>query len=192
MKKILGTIRNRIASIGETQNNLMSIDNQYCDFDSPCDFNGNQVLDLNKLGTVMSFFAQYCNKLYKVKLMKMLWYADALSFKRKGKAMTGLVYKHQNFGALCIANNQIINIGYLNVQEIEKDDGTIYLLTPKQGYSLETLTSDEIDILYEVVKKFMDMKTSEIVEYMHQEVAYKETLANQIIPFSLCSQLNPF
>jgi len=32
--------------------------------------------------------------------MKLLWYADALHFRRHGISMTGLAYKHMPYGAL--------------------------------------------------------------------------------------------
>ena len=69
----------------------------------------------------MAFFAQYCENLYKVKLMKMLWYADALAYKQRGRAITGLVYQHQKYGALPIANSEIIYLPQLTVEEIERE-----------------------------------------------------------------------
>jgi hypothetical protein len=37
---------------------------------------------------------------------------------------------------------------------------------------------------------FKDFKTTEIIEYMHKEKAYKETEPNQLIPYSLAKHLN--
>ena len=96
------------------------------------------------------------------------------------------------YGALPIASAEIINLPQLDVEEIEKDDGVIYRIKAKQSMSLNTLSSDEIDIIYAVAKKFNDMKTKDIVEYMHKEEAYKETEMNHFIPFSLCKNLNKF
>ena len=185
-------IKNRIDKMGTVQMTLKTIENLYLEYDSPSDINGYQVLDINKLETVMAFFAQSCKNLYKVKLMKMLWYADALSYQKRGHSITGLVYKHMAYGALPIASAEIINLPQLDVEEIEKDDGVIYRIKAKQSMSLNTLSSDEIDIIYAVAKKFNDMKTKDIVEYMHKEEAYKETEMNHFIPFSLCKNLNKF
>jgi len=41
--------------------------------------------------------------------MKLLWYTDALYFKRYGQSMTGLVYKHMPLGALPVAFDEILN-----------------------------------------------------------------------------------
>ncbi|MCI7605897.1 MAG: DUF4065 domain-containing protein [Spirochaetales bacterium] len=185
-------IINRIDSIGVEKMILKNIENRYAEYDTPCDFNGYQVLDISKLGAVMAFFAQYCKNLYKVKLMKLLWYADALSYQKRNHAITGLVYQHMPYGALPIANVEIINLPQLDVEEIEKDDGVIYHIQAKRGMTLDALTPDEIDIIYAVAKKFDNVKTKDIVEYMHKEEAYKETEMFQIIPFSLCKKLNQF
>lgn len=58
--------------------------------------------------------------------------------------------------------------------------------------SLDALTPEEIDIIYKVANKFKNSTTNDIVEYMHEEDAYQETLMQQIIPFSLCTTLKEF
>ena len=146
----------------------------------------------SKLGAVMAFFAQYDSNLFKVKLMKLLWYADALSFKLHGTSITGLVYAHKPYGALPLANSGIIYLPTLSVEEIEINDNTAYHLTSAPGASLDGLSSDEIDIIYRVANKFKNMTTQEIVNYMHEEDAYKDTTLNQIIPFSKCLTLKEF
>lgn len=185
-------ITNRIDSIGIEQMNLKIIENRYAEYDTPSEFNGYQLLDLRKLGTIMAFFAQYCKKLYKVKLMKLLWYADARSYQKRGHAITGLVYQHMPYGALPIANAEIINLPQLSVEEIETDDGVSYHIQAKQGVSLDVLSPEEIDIIYEVANQFKDVKTKDLVAYMHEEQAYEETNMYQVIPFSLCDKLNSF
>lgn len=183
------SIKKRIDSIGIEQMNLKTIENRYAEYDTPSELNGYQVLNLEKLGSVMAFFAQYCENLYKVKLMKMLWYADALSYQKRGYSITGLVYQHMPYGALPIANAEIINLPQLDVEEIERDDGVSYHIRARCGVSFGGLVSDEIDIIYKVANKFKDMKTNDIVAYMHEEDAYKETGMYQAIPFSLCNSL---
>ncbi len=58
-------------------------------------FHGNTDLSLDKVVEVIRYFASSIKvtSLYKVKLMKLIWYADALSYKRRGFAITGLVYQ---------------------------------------------------------------------------------------------------
>ena len=182
-------IKNHIDSIGIEQINLKTIENKYAEYDVPSEFNGYQVMNINKLGSVMAFFAQYCRNLYKVKLMKLLWYANALFYQKRGHAITGLVYRHMAYGALPIANAEIINLPQLDVEEIEREDGVSYRIRAKQGMSLDALIPDEIDIIYAVANRFKDVKTNNLVTYMHEEDAYKETSMYQVMPFSLCEKL---
>lgn len=169
-----------------------TIEAQYAAYNKPCDFNGNRILDFNKLCAVMAFFAQYETDLYKVKLMKLLWYVDALSYKLHRKAITGLVYVHMPYGALPLANSDIIYLPALSVEEIEINDNTAYHITASPEVSFDSLSADEIDIVYLVANKFKTMSTQEIVHYMHEEDAYKDTVMNQIIPFSKCVTLKEF
>ena len=68
---------------------------------------GNTVLSLDKVVDVIRYFAasDKITNLYKVKLMKLMWYADALSYKLRNTAITGLVYRALPMGAVPVAHN---------------------------------------------------------------------------------------
>lgn len=191
-KQLHDTILARIQTTGVSALNRRTIEAQYAAYNDPCDFNGNRTLNFNKLCAVMAFFAQYENNLFKVKLMKLLWYADALSYKIRRMSITGLVYAHKPYGALPLANSDIIYLPALAVEEIEINDNTAYHITAAAGVSFDSLSADELDIVYRVANKFKAMTTQEIVSYMHEEDAYKDTDMNQIIPFSKCLSLKEF
>ena len=54
------------------------------------------------------------------------------------------------------------------------------------------LSEEDKLILDQVIQKFKDDKAKEIVDYMHQEKAYLETVAGEIIPFSLAKEIRNF
>ena len=54
------------------------------------------------------------------------------------------------------------------------------------------INDDELMILNEVIKKFKRFKTQQIVEYMHEEIAYKKTKEEDIIPYSLAKEIRGF
>ena len=60
--------------------------------------NGFTVLNIDKIEAMISYIAEKVSNLFKVKLMKMLWYSDVLSFIGDGFAMTGMVYRHEPMG----------------------------------------------------------------------------------------------
>lgn len=53
-----------------------SLESEYVNYQEPCDANGNTLLNIDKIEAVISYFAKRVDNLFKVKLMKMLWYAD--------------------------------------------------------------------------------------------------------------------
>ena len=63
---------------------------------------------------------------------------------------------------------------------------TIYISEMKPTALLGTT------ILDAVINKFNSFKSQEIVEYMHEEIAYKKTNDKEIIPFSLARQIKDF
>lgn len=75
-----------------------ALESEYANFEEPCDSNGFRILDIDKIEAIISYIAESVSNLYKVKLMKMLWYSDALAFINNGSAMTGMVYRHEVMG----------------------------------------------------------------------------------------------
>ena len=53
---------------------------------------GKTELNLNKVIEMINYLFEKVNSLHKVKLMKMLWYSDALHFKRSENSVSGLLY----------------------------------------------------------------------------------------------------
>ena len=70
--------------------------------------------------------------------MKMLWYADVLSYKRREHAMSGLAYLALPRGAVPVAYESIVDLSTINCEEIEIGDGVgyRYLPTEDKSYSL--------------------------------------------------------
>ena len=75
--------------------NKQEIEAKYVDYSKETIENGNKTLDINKIETITNYVAQNYPNLYKVKLMKLLWYIDCISYKEDNKSLTGLVYTHQ-------------------------------------------------------------------------------------------------
>ena len=94
-----------------------ALESEYVEFEELSDSNGMMKLNIPKLELVISYYASKIKKLYKVKLMKMLWYADSLSFKFYGHAMTGLVYCHEDMGALPVGHYKIGGLQFVNMEE---------------------------------------------------------------------------
>lgn len=168
------------------------LESKYVPFSEPSDLNGYKVLDINKIESVVSYYAQRVANLYKVKLMKMLWYADALSFKQRGTSITGLVYCHEAMGALPIGHHSMMNLDKINVVEEEGYDAVSYHFYPMPDLDMACLTQEDRGILDAVVDKFRQFSAQEIVKYMHQESAYLETGTGEVIPYGLAKMIREF
>ncbi len=156
--------------------------------------NGFKKLDIDKLEMVINYLAKNVKNLFKVKLMKMLWYIDILSYKANNKSLTGLVYQHATMGALPVGHEAILQLdNVLFEEEIAEDyDNVRYHIIYNDNLNLQELAPEERKIIDSVIAKFSSMKTKEIVDYMHNEGAYKQTTDGEIIGFNWAEHLNSF
>lgn len=169
-----------------------AIQASYAKYAGKGNFNGNTALKLDKVLDSIRFFANSENvtSLYKVKLMKLLWYADALSFKRYGHSITGLVYRALPMGAVPIAYESIVDMNGIEYEEVEFDEGTGRHFIPSDNRDYPSLTDDDILILEAIIAKFGRCTKSAIVKAMHDEVAYTETAKKDIIQFKYAKELS--
>ena len=163
---------------------------KYVDFENMSIMNGFKNIDISKLEAVINYIANKNNNLYKVKLMKLLWYIDMLYYKKYGKSLTGLVYIHQKLGALPVGFEELMKLKSIDVKEEVKDESTIYHILPNNDYKVEKLSKQEKDVIDTIINKFEDFNTNQIVEYMHNEKVYKETNQTQVIDYSYAKDMN--
>lgn len=163
---------------------------QYVAYGELSEYNGMKLLDIEKVSNVIGYFSNLIPELYKVKLMKLLWYADAVFFRRYNKAMTGLVYTHMTYGALPIGYNEIIRLPSVKVIEKNSMEFSQYQIVPNKEISLSSFNAEELSVLSLVVDTFKSYNTEAIVNYMHKEKAYKETEPREVISYLLSKELN--
>lgn len=183
----------RLDAYGKEYLTRQALVSEYVSFDEPSDSNGFTTLNIDKTEAIISYIAEHVSQLFKVKLMKMLWYVDAYSYKTRGHAITGLVYRHNEMGALPVGHYSLMNLESLNVHEEESYNYDSMLhVYPTQGMDYEILTAEDKKVLDTVIQRFKNFKTKEIVDYMHEERAYRETKPGEIIPFSIAKYIRAF
>lgn len=153
---------------------------------------GNTELNLDKVIDTVCYFANSdrVKNLFKVKLMKMLWYADSLSYKRRGFSMMGLVYCAQPMGAVPIAHDSIVKLKGIYYEEIEFAESTGYKFVKNDNTKYATLSDDDKVILNDVISNLGEMSKDQIVQKMHNEVAYIETAPHDIIKYKYANDLS--
>ena len=168
-----------------------AIEASYVRFDGNSLLHGNTKLSLDKVVDVIRYFAasKKVSALYKVKLMKLLWYADALSFKKRGFAITGLVYQALPMGAVPIGHNSIIDLKDVPCEELDIGETMAYHFALEEETSFPALSEDDKEILDIVIEKLGKMSKNEIVDFMHKEQAYLKTAPRDVIPFQYAESL---
>jgi putative zinc finger/helix-turn-helix YgiT family protein len=169
----------------------------YIDFDKPSEFNGNKLLDFEKIEQMLRFFSQHNYNLYKVKLMKLLWYADAFHFKNTNQSISGLVYAHKTYGALPIGFNDLLyafNDSISVTEEYfdcvgEEEEKITYKIKNLKNVDQNKLEPSEIVALDKVSSFFKKMGSKQISEYMHKEIAYNNTQDGTLISFKLAAKI---
>lgn len=168
-----------------------AIEANYVRFNDNMVLHGNVNLSLDKVVDVIRYFASSdkVTNLYKVKLMKLLWYADALSYKNRGAAITGLVYCSMPMGAVPIGHNFIIELKGVPCEEVDMGEVNGYHFSLEEGVSFVELTDEDKVILDNVIDKLGHMTKKQIVEFMHNEEAYKRTKLKEVIEFRYAESL---
>lgn len=156
-------------------------------------YNGFKVLDLDKLQNLISYIASK-TKLYLTSLNKYLWFIDMVSYNKRGIAITGLTYIHEQYGPVII-NRKYEEISKLEDkykrEDVEKNDGSIQsIITSNGNYNLSSFNEKEINIINYVIDLLSNKSVKEISNLSHKEVGYKKTDRYQKISFEYADNLS--
>jgi len=168
-----------------------AIEANYAKYQGDALYHGNTELSLDKVVDVIRYFAasKEVTNLYKVKLMKLMWYADALSYKRRGVAITGLVYQAMPMGAVPVGHDSIISLKNIPCEEVDMGETNAYHFYLEDVSSYPALLDADKEILDIVIAKFGKWTKSQIVSFMHKEQAYIETAPRETIAFKYAESL---
>lgn len=192
-KSIQEKVKRNLDLYGRENLSRQALESNYVAYLKPSDKNGQKRLNIDKLEAIISYFAFHVADLYKVKLMKMLWYVDSLSYKKYGYGITGLVYQHKSMGALPIGHRNMVDLANINVQEEWSNSGYEMIhFYPSDKVKYSVLSVQDKEILDAVIAKFKDYNAKDIIRYMHEELAYKKTNEDEIISFSLAKKIRDF
>ena len=171
-----------------------AIKSKYARFLHNPEVTGGKALSTDAVADMIRYYANSSTvtNLFLVKLMKLLWYADALSYKRRGHSISGLVYRALPMGAVPVAYESSIDLSTIHYEEIDMGDGTGYKFTPTENKEYPHLTTEDKEILDAVIRRFGGVSKNQIIETMHREDAYTETARNDIIQFKYAQSLSSF
>lgn len=142
--EIRSKIVEKLDSYGKEFLTRQAFESEYANFEEPSDSNGFAALNVDKIEAMISYMAEEVSNLFKTKLMKMLWYSDVVAFLQSGRAMTGMVYRHEQLGALPIGHYSLMNLENLNVQEeVSCNYDSMLHVFPGKNMDYSVLSSEE-------------------------------------------------
>ncbi len=153
--------------------------------------NGYAQLSLPHLKNVLLYILNKCGEVFYTKMNKLLFYADFVSYRRHGVAMTGLSYRALPFGPVPEKWDNV----YSYFDEIVHEPrfyGDKEGLVLKAGASADVniLAAEEVGILDEICARFAGCSSKDMTDISHEELAWLENVdGNKRIPFDAAFKL---
>lgn len=170
----------------EKMMNTLYIDNRVCEQDK-----GNVELDINKVAETMNYMAsKEVAALYLLKMIKLLWYADCLYYRKSQQSITGLAYQMQQLGVVPIGYEYLTTLSGVHCEEQEVGDGISHLFLSVEKFIPKYLTQQEMECIDKVVEQFRDISSQELGKRMEKEVAVENTKIDEIVSYEYAKNLS--
>lgn len=158
-------------------------------------FNGYNTFELDKLVNTIKFFANHDTNLYKVKLMKYLWYSDFLNFKRYTVSINGLKYVNFKMGPVPDVYDHLLMMALGEETGIHREyiyftGGVGELFTSNNSFDPDVFTSEELDTLHTILKELIPHTGASVSELSHKEFAWIETSEKDLISYDYAKRLS--
>ncbi|MBQ7327736.1 MAG: DUF4065 domain-containing protein [Clostridia bacterium] len=169
-----------------------ALKNDYIGYSLSGWYNGDNIISIEKIKNMMIMFAQNTDSVSKVKLMKLFWYCDALSYIMYQKSISGMVYKHRDYGALPIGWDKLISFNCVKKEEYIYEGNLCTRFLPKDYIDVnkDVFSDEEYEVINLVCNKFKRIGAKELSDIMHQEDIYKNTEDGEILNFQNLNKLN--
>lgn len=180
----MAELMNRIALVESSERKKVKVDAKW----EPSSLNGYRTASVSKIANVVSYFIATCKRAYndKLKLNKLLFYADFNHYKTYGISITGLSYRAIPHGPVP-SNYDLLFAHLTNENYIENDwemsdkRGGIEIFTSVKGYDLSELTEEEQNTLRYIAEQLKDMPSWDLRNKSHEEEGWKDCYPNKEI-----------
>jgi uncharacterized phage-associated protein/transcriptional regulator with XRE-family HTH domain len=149
----------------------------------PSEHNGYRIPAMEKLGMMVKYFAQQLQP-FTTKMNKLLFYTDFLHYSRTGYSITGLTYiaiTHgpvpKNYGGIY---DRLFEHGFVEIEEVDFNDFSGEKFKNHDGApDMELFTETERKAIVDVEQQLGKLKTNQIVDISHDELAWKQNIDSQ-------------
>jgi len=183
-------VKNLIASNALTENiiikQLRSIDKN---------FTGNKKFDMDKFKNMVLFFSQNIDKLWKTKLIKLLFYSDFINYNKYSFSISGTPFVHWPYGPVpkhIYGLLELLTEDYKVIQSQEyytcNNEGEI--INANESFDENIFSANELETLDFVLNNFKNYTSSYLSDLTHKEKAYIKTANNELIPYEYAKELS--
>ena len=137
-------------------------------------------------------------KVPKTKLAKLLYLADFAWFYDHLESMSGMPYRKITYGPVpdgfFRALEELEIDGKITIEKKEENDKVTYLISEPESNKnekIKTLSKDEQALIKKIALKWKDKKTSDIVNFTHNQLPYSIARNDELIPYELITQEDP-
>lgn len=150
----------------------------------PSEYNGYRIPNLSKCLNMIAYFAKE-TKPFKVKLNKLLFYADFLCFKTTCYSISGSSYRAiplvpspSRYDSLFefAVENDFVRVNY---HPFDDGIGEEYIASPVKPFNEKLFSEIELEILKAVKEKFKSTSTNKIRDLSHEEEAWIKNKDNR-------------
>lgn len=144
----------------------------------PCGLNGYMKPSIEKFSDMVSFLSDGL-ELYKVKLNKLLYYADNVHFKNHGQSISGTAYQAIQMGPVPHKYGTLFEygeeLGRFTIERVQfenyETEGEKF---SSDNNSYESLNEKELETLAFIKKELADLPTKELIRLSHEEDGWIE------------------
>lgn len=160
---------------------------------APSTENGFKTFDYEKLCAMVLFFAHKTTGILKVKLLKLLNYADMIFYQENGISMSGTRYVHLPYGP--VPENYDMIFGMMAADHIAHievifDNGfERHQVIPDCEIPSGILSPEDLAVLERIYEKFADFGSVEISNYSHREHGYRSTQQGEVISYAYAKDI---
>ncbi|MFC1627461.1 Panacea domain-containing protein [Patescibacteria group bacterium] len=156
-------------------------------------------INTGKYKNAVLYFSANCNNshLGRVKLNKLFYYLDFISYRDRGKSVTGDVYIHEDFGPVPQKIEEIVS-------KLKKDSELVvefdpeyktagkYFFKNKKSPKLKSFDAYEKDLLKKICKFFFTWSTSKIITQTHLEAPWFYSEIFDVVDYKYAKDIDFF
>ncbi len=146
----------------------------------------------------MNLTSKSDNKIPKTKLAKLLYLADFAWYYDHSESMSGMQYRKIAYGPVpdtfFRALDELEEAGKIVIERKNDNGKEMFLISESESNKnekIQDLSPGELKLMSDIGEKWKDKKTSEIVNFTHNQLPYTICRPDEIIPYELITQEDP-